>query len=117
MTDNLVPIYIPNNIITELKFIYDPLFDNITIYGTIKNPIFILDDIKALFEIKNIDMTNFIENKDYISNTDIKKEGIVDTDILLTKLGLLKIIYTSNKQISIKFQIYVTCLLYMLAWG
>lgn len=123
----LQPVKIKNKITNLLVDLYDPIFNNIHIYGTEKKPLFKARDVCLYFGISNlhvekmkegkIDDVNYDDNQnDNKSNVEeihfirakIKTTGGDHEAILLTETGLIKAIFKSKKPIAYKYQIFIT---------
>ena len=90
-------------LINSLSFEQTP----VSIYGTTENPLFCADEIGKLFGVKKITSSIL----DYNSNQKIllsaKTSGGIQDKIFLTEIGLYKFLFTSRKEIAVKFQEWV----------
>lgn len=105
----LIPIEISNTITSTLGTLYDPIFQNVDIYGTFERPLFNANDVADLFGIKdaNIRKKDMIANMHYIE-AKAKKGGTTRSRILLTTTGLIKMIFASHNPLALKFQTYIS---------
>lgn len=82
-----------------------PEFAGLTIYGTIHDPLFIIDQVKSLGQISVNNMArDFKIGEEYVKVKTIAKDGKTREQNMFTLAGLYKVMFKSNSETGMKFQ-------------
>ena len=102
----LVPL--EQNIFQEIGEDFDPIFKTVRIYGSVKEPLFVADDVKKLLGLTKIhyERDNFKEgfHKTVIN---ISSDGRMRKMVAFTEAGLYLALMKSRSPLAEKFQIFV----------
>jgi prophage antirepressor-like protein len=86
-----------------------PEFAGLTIYGTIYEPLFIVDQVKTLgqFHISNL-ARDFKLGDEYIKIKTIAKDCKIREQNVFTLAGLYRVMFKSTTEVALKFQRFMT---------
>lgn len=90
---------------------YDKKFENIRIYGTPENPLFIANDIQDLLDLKDLNVTKKYEQDLERVEVPIKTKKGIRNAVALTEQGLYRALFTSKTEIAKSFRKFVTIVL------
>lgn len=106
----LEPLDIFTNDIKDVaKDLYNPIFENIRIYGTIEDPVFIAKDVQTCLEMKDLNYKREGYFEWGLEKVKIKiqtKSGMREA-IAFTEHGLYKAIWNSRVEMARKFQTFM----------
>lgn len=106
---NIAPIPLEDNLFVELSSDFDPIFQNIRIYGTIEEPYFIANDVKKLLNISKINYTRDFKEGLHIVYLEVDTgQGLgLRKNIAFTEFGLYVALMKSTVPLAEKFQNFV----------
>jgi len=90
-------------LINSLSFEETP----VSIYGTPENPLFCADEIGKLFGVKRITSSILDYNSSQKILMNIQTSSGIQDKVFLTEIGLYKFLFTSRKEVALKFQEWV----------
>jgi prophage antirepressor-like protein len=97
---------ITNEWLESLNHRFDPLFANVKIYGTVKNPLFNINDIAKTLKIPDLNLRHknkkYVEGRDYMIRK-LNTIGGLQPTKLFTELGLYKVLMHSDVEIAYEY--------------
>lgn len=109
VTGSMLPMEISKDLVKSLGELYNPIFSNIRIYGSVEDPLFVAKDVQKLLQLTTLSYSgDRFEDELEKRKIKIQTNGGAQETVVFTEQGLYKAIFASIVPVAKQFQRFIT---------